>query len=60
MRKKETQKHKNKVRATYSKLRQEAKTILKNKHKREYFKILEKLKGGLKEKNGILNQHKLV
>jgi hypothetical protein len=49
MRKKETKKHKKQVKRVYSNLRAKAKTILKNKHKKEYFNILKKLKGGLKE-----------
>jgi hypothetical protein len=43
MRNKETIKHKKEVRRYYEGIRSKAKTILINKHKKEYKKIIQKL-----------------
>lgn len=44
MRKKETKKHKEEVKKVYASLRAKALILLKNNHKREYFKLLNKQK----------------
>lgn len=43
MRKKETKKHKEKIKRRYSNLRRKAKTILVKRYKKEYLKIIRKL-----------------